>query len=95
MENNSREKELKKIEDGLLKTRDGVIIMPGTRIFWDSYDIKSSTQGYEVSSINIFKKETADDFNGCVYVTISDEEVAAPDDFGLYSTAEALESSKL
>ena len=93
----SREKEFKKIEDNLLKTKDGVVIMPGMRIFWNSNDIKSSTLGYEVFTVTVWKKENPDDFNGKVEVKIENNERTfyAPDDFGLYSSTEALKSQKL
>jgi len=87
---NSIENKIKSIEDGLLKTKDGVIIMPGMRVFWDSNDLKSFSEGYIVSSISIWEKEKDCDFNGTVNVIGKDGEFGAPDDFGLYSSAEAL-----
>lgn len=86
-----------KIKDNLLKTKDGIIIMPGMRIFWDSYDIRSSAEGYEVSEIRVYKKTEGDtSFNGDVAVIDekNGNQFFAPHDFGLYSSVEALNNKK-
>ena len=98
---------LQKVVDKLPTTEDGVPIVPGLRVFWSSRDPDSSTKGYVIHLVEFWNKHKDsegniidDHFNGCAWsYEIENQDgidapLPLPDDFGLYSTAEALEKAK-
>lgn len=80
---------LRVIVEKLPKTEDGITIVWGMRLFWNSSDPRSSTVGFDVVGIDVGP-------HGHYAITcdVDGEEVTAPDDFGLFSTREAAEAAK-
>lgn len=102
---------LNKVEETLNKlphTRDGVPIVPGLRVYFNSYDSKSSTEGYTIDELEIWKKYCHFSFNGTAfhvedytknnsendYMLHDQTNWAFPNDFGLYAYKENLPKPK-
>lgn len=86
--------------DKLPKTADGVPVVPGMRVYYNSLSPISATEGNVVSSVEFWERTSEGDFNGTAWT--EDERdpnsggpLCLPDDFGLYSTRAAAEASAL
>ena len=99
-ERNALQAEVERLREQLThypKTRDGAPLYPEMRVFFESMDPKTATVGRVVSSVEFYEDEGQlefDAFTEDVRDPNGGGPLVLPDDFGLYSSREALEAAE-